>query len=253
MSSLKLDNIQVGRDSDPTKNFHFRTVAANDFRLSSGNIGSPVNDLMKLTNTDVTLLNPKAVATPPQFDNSKLLATTDWVSDKNNFQKIKNAAASGCSLNLFLNPAAFTATGPVGVSIVADGTGGYILAFSNSYDGSSYLNRSVVVGRVTSSGWTQWASIAATGPVGVSIVADGTGGYILAFSNHYDGSYLNKSVVAGRVTSSGWTQWASIAATGPHDVSIVADGTGGYILAFSNYYDGTHLNKSVPIYRLTVT
>ncbi len=82
MSSLKLDNIQVGRDSDPTKNFHFRTVAANDFRLSSGNIGSPVNDLMKLTNTDVTLLNPKAIATPPQFDNSKLLATTEWAAKK---------------------------------------------------------------------------------------------------------------------------------------------------------------------------
>jgi hypothetical protein len=105
MSSLKLDNIQVGRDSDPTKNFHFRTVAANDFRLSSGNIGSPVNDLMKLTNTDVTLLNPKAIATPPQFDNSKLLATTDWV--QGNGAMYSNNGGIGLSSNLTINPTHF--------------------------------------------------------------------------------------------------------------------------------------------------
>ncbi len=197
MSSLKLDNIQVGRDSDPTKNFHFRTVAANDFRLSSGNIGSPVNDLMKLTNTDVTLLNPKAIATPPQFDNSKLLATTDWVKQNGlNFREQINISSGLILDTSYLGKFTFITGGGTTqiLPVAAQCPNGSCIMFQNTTNQEVYLQRNSSTSNLIYVASTGLTSIGIRAGEAVLLITDGfnwsaSGTGVLRHSGSFEKSF----------------------------------------------------------------
>lgn len=122
--------------------------------------------------------------------------------------------------------------------IVADGTGGAIIAWEDSRSGSGY---DLYAQRVNASGAAQWAAngvafCSATGHEdNLAIVSDGGAGAILAWEDPRSGS---DDIYAQRLTAAGAVQWgpnglALCTATrdqGFH--SMTSDGVGGAIVAW---------------------
>ncbi len=84
MSTLKSLNIQVGTSNTPTDNmtWYQPLIPDGSIRLGVGNTGSTIRDILNVSNTDITLLAPKAFTSPAVNDSSKLLATTEWVNSQ---------------------------------------------------------------------------------------------------------------------------------------------------------------------------
>ncbi len=122
--------------------------------------------------------------------------------------------------------------------IVADGTGGAVIAWEDSRSGSEY---DLYAQRVNALGAAQWASngvafCSATGHEdNLAIVSDGAAGAIIAWEDPRSGS---DDIYAQRVTAAGAVQWgasglALCSATrdqGFH--SMTSDGVGGAIVAW---------------------
>ena len=142
-----------------------------------------------------------------------------------------------------------TAPGEQGApAIVPDGSGGWIVAFYDDRDGD--FSYDIYAQRVDPSGAVLWQAngvpiCTATGTqYGPTIVADGAGGAIIAWSD-YRGNPADSDIYAQRINAAGVVQWpvnGSVvgAATGEQSVpASVADGAGGAILVWNDYRAGS--------------
>ena len=137
----------------------------------------------------------------------------------------------------------------VGPQIIADGSGGAIVAWDDLRNG----NRDIFAQRVNGSGVVQWwangVAVIDTGPYDrgmygtiPSLVSDGAGGAIVAWTEHEGFSELD-NIYAQRVDGSGVRQWAAegtficTAYDNQEDPTIVSDGTGGAILTWTDARD----------------
>jgi hypothetical protein len=131
-------------------------------------------------------------------------------------------------------------------AIVADGSGGAIVAWHDYRSGSSY---DIYAQRVSAAGLTQWktdgvALCTATGDQrNATIVADGSGGAIVAWQDARGGAY---DIYAQRVSAAGEEQWAPggvalcTAAELQEYPTIVADGSGGAIVTWQDARGGAY-------------
>jgi hypothetical protein len=126
----------------------------------------------------------------------------------------------------------------------ADGSGGAVLAWSDYRSG----NVDIYAQHVDNSGTVQWTGngipvcTADNDQYVSSIVADGAGGTILAWT---DGRSGNDDVYAQRIDGSGdalWTENGIPVCTEAYDQELdclISDGSGGTILAWEDYRSGT--------------
>jgi predicted lipoprotein with Yx(FWY)xxD motif len=131
---------------------------------------------------------------------------------------------------------------------VSDGAGGAIITWVDSRSGSSIIYAQ----RISSAGGTVWTangiSICTSLSQNSVIVADGSGGAIIAWEDLRGGTYYN--IYAQRVTSSGECLWTPGgvrlcgAGRSQQYPALVADGTGGAIVAWDDGRSGS----SVDIY-----
>jgi hypothetical protein len=148
--------------------------------------------------------------------------------------------ADGVALCTADNPQAF----PV---IVSDGAGGAIVTWADARNGT---NSDIYARRVDASGTPQWAdngiaiSSAANNQRYPAIVADGSGGAIITWSDARSGN--NADIYAQRVSASGASRWTAdgvavcTAADKQQYPSIVSDGVGGAIITWSDDRSGTN-------------
>ncbi len=130
-------------------------------------------------------------------------------------------------------------------TIVSDGSGGAIITW---YDYRSGTNYDIYAQRVNSAGAAQWtangaAICTATGDqASPTIVSDGSGGAIITWYDYRSG---NADIYVQRVNSAGAAQWTAngvaicTAALSQYYPTIVSDGTGGAIITWRDYRNGT--------------
>ena len=130
--------------------------------------------------------------------------------------------------------------------IVADVTGGAIVAWTDSRDGDT--NSDVYAQRVNAFGITQWTvegvaiCTASNEQGGGTIVADDAGGAIIAW---YDFRGAGGDVYAQRVNASGSPLWKAsgvavcTAVDGQYYSTVVSDGAGGGIVTWMDHRSGT--------------
>lgn len=130
------------------------------------------------------------------------------------------------------------------VQLVADGTGGAVIAWADYRSGS---NADLFAQRVNSSGAAQWigngimVSGAPLDQLSPRLVSDGAGGAVVAW---YDFRVSDYDIYVQRVTASGspaWTGDGVAACTVPGTQrfpSIASDGMGGYVVAWNDNRDG---------------
>jgi hypothetical protein len=130
-------------------------------------------------------------------------------------------------------------------TMIPDGSGGGIVAW---YDDRNGLDDDIYAQRVDGSGTPQWTThgvALCTAPddqLVQRMCADGAGGAIVAWHDYRSGS--NYDIYAQRVDASGTPLWATdgialCAAAGDQVAeSIIADGTGGAIIAWSDTRSG---------------
>jgi hypothetical protein len=127
--------------------------------------------------------------------------------------------------------------------IVADGTGGAIMAWLDVRNG----NLDIYAQRVNASGEVQWttdgvAIVAASGnQLDLQIASDGAGGAIVTWTDYRIG---NADIYAQRVNGQGATLWAGdgvAVSTSPNDQrypQLVSDGVGGVIVTWEDIRAG---------------
>ena len=125
-------------------------------------------------------------------------------------------------------------------SIVADGTGGAIVTWSDFRSGTHY---DIFAQRLDASGVPQWTvdgvalCTAANDQIAPTIMADGTGGAIITWNDRRSG---NNDIFAQRVNAAGTTLWTAngvalcIAANDQSSPKLVSDGAGGAIVAWDD-------------------
>jgi hypothetical protein len=130
--------------------------------------------------------------------------------------------------------------------IASDGAGGAIISWADLRNGTDY---DIYAQRVDGSGTIMWTA----GGVSVSaaihdqtssqLVADGRGGAVITWSDKRNGTDID--IYAQRIDSAGAVQWTTdgvviSAATGSQQSpQIVSDGSGGAIIAWWDYRNGT--------------
>src|SRR6267143_1224386 len=131
--------------------------------------------------------------------------------------------------------------------ITSDGSGGAIIAWQDSRSGTSY---DIYAQRINASGVVQWTadgvpiSIASNDQLYPAIASDGSGGAIITWQDLRSGT--NYDIYAQRVNASGAVQWTgdgatiSLAANGQYNPLITSDGSGGAIITWYDYRNGTN-------------
>ncbi len=247
MFDLTMTNVQIGNNATAENNFHLKAASDSSFSLSQGNVSAPIKDLIKITDTDVTLLDPKNEQSL-QLDDPDDLITTQWIRDKDNLKRLfLNSGVQVKSfvskMFMFVADGTIAATGPSDTVLLANKTGGFVLAYTNSIDDSSF-GTSVVVGEISQYGqWSKWLDIPAKGPVCLDLSPIDDTSYLLAFANYENDVTLGNSIKIGRVTSTGYTQWASVAANRCKDISLHKVNSNLFRILFSNSYDSVNLNN----------
>jgi hypothetical protein len=129
-------------------------------------------------------------------------------------------------------------------TIVSDGSGGAIVAWSDYRSGTDY---DIYARRVNASGVAQWTSngvalsTAANDQSSAKIISDGAGGAIVTWQDLRSGA---SDIYAQRVTASGVVQWTAAgvaictAANHQWDPKIISDGAGGAIVTWWDYRGG---------------
>lgn len=145
------------------------------------------------------------------------------------------------------------ATNSSDYDVVADGAGGEIIVAKSGADSD------IVAQRVNGSGALLWTSpgVTITAATGVqaypALAVDGSGGAVIAWVDYrghaYDaGSFFAPAMYAQRVTGGGTVAWTAdgvLVCDQPvpllmQVMQVVADGTGGAIVSWTDYRDGTY-------------
>jgi len=129
-------------------------------------------------------------------------------------------------------------------TIVSDGSGGAIITWMDGRNGTY----DIYAQRVSAAGAAQWTSeglalcTATSDQLTPTIASDGSGGAIVAWYDHRNGTY---DIYAQRVSAAGVEQWTSngvalcTATDNQHYTTIVADGSGGAIVAWQDHRSGS--------------
>jgi hypothetical protein len=145
-------------------------------------------------------------------------------------------------------------------TIVADGAGGAIVTW---YDGRNGVDMDIYAQRVSAAGVPQWTAdgvalcTATGGQYAPTIVTDGAGGAVLTWSDNRNGTDLD--IYAQRVSAAGVPQWTAdgvalcTAANGQGNPTIVADGTGGAIVTWSDERSVSGVDATNDIYAQRVS
>jgi len=134
---------------------------------------------------------------------------------------------------------------PLGLSptMVPDGTGGAIVAWSDPRDENPFFGGDIYAQRVSGAGTPQWTTngvalaVASGGQTGPVASTDGAGGAIVAWKDQRSGL---QSIYAQRVNAAGVTQWTSNGVSFESGVpqempAITDDGAGGGIVAWREH------------------
>ncbi len=113
--------------------------------------------------------------------------------------------------------------------VVADGSGGAILGWSDARSGGFY---DVYAQRVNGAGAAQWTAngvalcTASNGQYGASVAGDGAGGAILAWTD--DRATPTRYIYAGRLSSTGTTMWSTDGVTAVTVALVSAEVVAGH-------------------------
>ncbi len=130
------------------------------------------------------------------------------------------------------------------IQLISDGLGGAIITW-NDYRSGTY---DIYAQRVNAAGTVQWAAdgvaiaTAAGGQYNPQLIADGSGGAIITWEDYRAGA---DDIYAQRVNSAGAVQWTldgvaiATAVDGQYYPQLIADGSGGAIIAWQDYRSGT--------------
>jgi hypothetical protein len=137
------------------------------------------------------------------------------------------------------------AGGQYNTKITDDGSGGAIITWEDYRSGTNY---DTYAQRIDNAGNVQWTpdgvaiSTAAGNQFSPTIVSDGSGGAIVTWEDHRSGT--NFDIYAQRIDNAGNVQWTpdgvaiSTAAANQLSPTIVSDGSGGAIIAWSDSRSG---------------
>ncbi len=137
----------------------------------------------------------------------------------------------------------------VDTRMVADGSGGVIIAWREFRPGTGY---DVYAQRVDTLGFRKWATAGVpicsllNDSYGMNLVSDGEGGALIAWRDYRSGTSWD--IYAQRIDSSGNVFWAPdgapvCLASQTQDVpGIVSDGAGGAIIAWRDFRTGTNFD-----------
>ncbi len=140
--------------------------------------------------------------------------------------------------------------------ITPDGSGGTVITWEDSRSG----NNDIHAQRVDSGGAVQWSADGApvcTGPGDQERpqgIPDGSGGAIITWQDDHSDNY---DIYAQRVDSSGLAQWAAggaavcTAALSQFEPRIAPDGSGGAIIAWYDYRNGSILGADLYAQRVS--
>src|SRR6267143_1841310 len=132
-------------------------------------------------------------------------------------------------------------------AIASDGSGGAIITWQDGRSGTSY---DIYAQRINASGAVQWTgdgatiSLAANGQYNPLITSDGSGGAIITWYDNRSGT--SDDIYAQRINASGAVQWTgdgvpiSLAASHQYSPAITSDGSGGAIITWYDYRNGTN-------------
>jgi hypothetical protein len=136
--------------------------------------------------------------------------------------------------------------------LASDGAGGAIVTWHSIEDGVDAFEYDLFVQRVGAAGAVQWTvdgvpiSTAPGNQIGSTLIADGIGGAIVAWEDSTHGGSTNYDIRAQRVDLSGATQWTpggvavSMAVNEQRRPAILADGSGGAIVAWEDFRNGSN-------------
>jgi len=161
---------------------------------------------------------------------------------------------------LLWEPVGVTVTAATGVqefpALAADASGGAVIAWvdhrGHTYDAGSFFAPAMYAQRVTGGGtvaWTVDGVLVCDQPVSLlmqvmQVVADGTGGAIVSWTDSRDGTY-DPNIFAQRLGGDGTPAWSPDGmhvtdAPGTQSGAVASpDGTGGAILVFVDWRTGT--------------
>jgi hypothetical protein len=132
--------------------------------------------------------------------------------------------------------------------IIGDGSGGAIIAWTDARG----INNDIYAQRINATGDTLWTAdgvvitAATNSQMNPAMVADGSGGAILVWQDRRDSGTNGWDIYSQRVDASGVVQWTADGipiSTSADDQTIpvlVSDGSGGAIIAWSDFRSGTN-------------
>ena len=145
--------------------------------------------------------------------------------------------------------------------LCSDGAGGAIITWRDSRNYSA-TGVDIYAQRINGSGVVQWTSngVAVCSESGNQmdprIISDGTGSFIITWTDDRN-TNTDRDIYAQKINGSGVKQWTAsgvgyLAMTNQLFPTIVSDGSGGAIIAWQDYYNGTE-DIDIRALRLTST
>ncbi|MCE9550285.1 MAG: hypothetical protein K8R50_04675 [Betaproteobacteria bacterium] len=132
-------------------------------------------------------------------------------------------------------------------TITSDGSGGAIITWMDVRSGTDRWD--IYAQRIDASGVVRWVadgvviSMATSYQIIPTITSDGSGGAIITWMDHRNGTY---GIYAQRINASGVVQWTadgvaiSMAAASQINPTIISDGSGGAIITWPDRRSGTN-------------
>ncbi len=173
-----------------------------------------------------------------------------WMDTRNGSQDIytQRIDASG-NLQWATNgvPVCTAAFNQYNPKLVSDGAGGAIIVWLDDRDGAGAGNYDIYAQRINASGAVQWTAdgvsiCTATGVQNAQqVIADGSGGAIVAWSDGRTSGSSNADIYAQKVNASGVMQWGISGTTVCTSNSLqnipqlVSDGAGGAVISWEDW------------------
>ncbi|HWO57505.1 MAG TPA: IPT/TIG domain-containing protein, partial [bacterium] len=165
-------------------------------------------------------------------------ATADIYAQRVNGSGVVQWAADGISLSTAANNQTFP-------QLISDGSGGAIVVWEDNRTGSA----DIYAQRVNHDGTAAWTidgipiSAAANSQLSPQLVSDGSGGAIIVWQDHRNGT---TDLYAQRVNGAGSLQWSAdgvavtTAPSAQQSAALVSDGAGGAIIVWQDHRAGTN-------------
>ncbi len=227
----------------------YRNVMTTNLDIYAQRVNSA--GVVQWTTDGVPICTAAAVQQSPQLaSDDSGGAIIAWVDSRNSAttlsdiyaQRVNNAGAVQWTANgVAISVVQDIQTSP---SLIADGSGGAIIAWQDQRSGTNY---DIYAQRVNSAGQVQWIANGAAMALSLAdhfnpqIISDGAGGAIITWNDWGSGT---SEIYAQRVSSAGAAQWAAAgniictAAGDQLNPKITSDGSGGAIITWTDLRSG---------------